>query len=317
VAATPSFLPTQALKQEAERLGFLYCGVAKAEYLAPEAARLQDWLARNQHGEMQYMVDTFEVRVDPRKLLPNAQSVVTVLLNYYPAPADRQPPDAPKISTYAYGEDYHRIVKSKLQLLLQFIKENYAPQHGTIHAHVGCDSAPVMEKAWAQRAGAGWIGKNTNLLRQGVGSFFFIGTIILDIAFAPDAPVEDMCGTCTACIDACPTQALTPYAIDATKCISYLTIEHTSPVPEAFRGKLAGWAYGCDICQDVCPWNRFAQAHSEPFFKPLPHTRLSAQQWRYLNRSQFKKHTRATAMWRLRPAKWLDNIDAATQKQQE
>lgn len=311
--ATP--LPTHPLKQEAERLGFLYCGVAKAEYLHTEAARLQQWLANGRHGTMHYMADTFADRVDPRRLVPNAQSVVTVLLNYYPEPADRQPPGLPKISTYAYGEDYHRVLKNKLKQLLQFICATYEPQAGPIQAHIGCDSAPVMEKAWAQRSGGGWIGKNTNLLRQGVGSFFFLGTLILDLPLMPDEPVADMCGTCTACIDACPTQALLPYQIDATKCISYLTIEYTDPVPEQYHNKLTGWAYGCDICQDVCPWNRFAQPHNEPYFKPLPHTRLSAQQWQTMNRSQFKKYTRATAMWRLRIHKWLDNIKAVIGKQ--
>lgn len=256
---------SQLIKIEALRLGFMACGISKAEFLAEEAPRLENWLKNNHHGEMAYMENYFDKRLDPRLLVGDAKSVVSLTLNYYTEdkPTD---PNAPKLSKYAYGKDYHTVIKEKLQELMAFI-----------HTHIGAvagrcfvDSAPVMDKAWAQKSGLGWRGKNSNLISKEAGSFFFLAELIIDLELEYDSPfVADHCGSCTRCIDACPTDAIvSPYTVDGSKCISYLTIELKNEIPAEFKGKMENWMFGCDICQDVCPWNRFATPHQEPAFTP-------------------------------------------------
>ena len=253
---------SQLIKTEAKKLGFLSCGISKAEFLEDEATRLERWLKDGKHGKMAYMENHFDKRLDPRLLVPDAKSIISLLFNYY-TPLD-QLDGAPKISKYAYGKDYHHVLKVKLKQLFQIINNKI----GEVSGRVFVDSAPVMEKSWAVRSGLGWQGKNTNLISKKAGSFFFIAELIVDLKLEYDTPVTDHCGTCTACIDACPTEALTPYNIDASKCISYLTIELKDQIPTAFKNKMDNWAFGCDVCQDVCPWNRFSKQHNEPLFSP-------------------------------------------------
>ena len=253
---------SQLIKTEAKKLGFLSCGISKAEFLEDEAPRLERWLKDGKHGKMAYMENHFDKRLDPRLLVPDAKSIISLLLNYY-TPLD-QLDGAPKISKYAYGKDYHHVIKDKLKQLFQIINNKI----GEVSGRVFVDSAPVMEKSWAVRSGLGWQGKNTNLISKKAGSFFFIAELIVDLELEYDTPVTDHCGTCTACIDACPTEALTPYHIDASKCISYLTIELKDQIPTTFKSKMDDWAFGCDVCQDVCPWNRFSKQHNEPLFSP-------------------------------------------------
>ena len=253
---------SQLIKTEAKKLGFLSCGISKAEFLEDEAPRLERWLKDGKHGKMAYMENHFDKRLDPRLLVPDAKSIISLLLNYY-SPLD-QLDGAPKISKYAYGKDYHHVIKDKLKQLFQIINNKI----GEVSGRVFVDSAPVMEKSWAVRSGLGWQGKNTNLISKKAGSFFFIAELIVDLELEYDTPVTDHCGSCTACIDACPTEALTPYNIDASKCISYLTIELKDQIPTAFKNKMDDWAFGCDVCQDVCPWNRFSKQHNEPLFSP-------------------------------------------------
>ena len=253
---------SQLIKTEAKKLGFLSCGISKAEFLEDEAPRLERWLKDGKHGKMAYMENHFDKRLDPRLLVPDAKSIISLLFNYY-TPLD-QLEGTPKISKYAYGKDYHHVIKDKLKQLFQIINNKI----GEVSGRVFVDSAPVMEKSWAVRSGLGWQGKNTNLISKKAGSFFFIAELIVDLELEYDTPVTDHCGTCTACIDACPTEALTPYHIDASKCISYLTIELKDQIPTTFKSKMDNWAFGCDVCQDVCPWNRFSKQHSEPLFNP-------------------------------------------------
>lgn len=251
------------IKAEAKRLGFLSCGISKAGFLEEEAPRLEKWLSQGMHGEMRWMENHFDKRLDPRKLVPGARSVVSLLLNYYPE--NHQRSDSYQISKYAYGEDYHRVIKDKLRELLYFISEEI----GEVHGRAFVDSAPVLDKAWAARSGLGWVGKHSNLLTKEVGSYYFIAELILDLELPADAPVTDHCGSCTACLDACPTNAIVePYIVDGSKCISYYTIELKSELPESAKGQWDDWIFGCDICQDVCPWNRFSRPHSEPRFEP-------------------------------------------------
>ena len=253
---------SQLIKTEAKKLGFLSCGISKAEFLEDEAPRLERWLKDGKHGKMAYMENHFDKRLDPRLLVPDAKSIISLLFNYY-TPLD-QLEGTPKISKYAYGKDYHHVIKDKLKQLFQVINNKI----GEVSGRVFVDSAPVMEKSWAERSGLGWQGKNTNLISKKAGSFFFIAELIVDLELEYDTPVTDHCGTCTACIDACPTEALTPYHIDASKCISYLTIELKDQIPTTFKSKMDDWAFGCDVCQDVCPWNRFSKQHNEPLFNP-------------------------------------------------
>lgn len=258
-----SGLHTQWIKEEAKRLGFLACGISEAGFLEDEAPRLEQWLRNGMQGEMRYMENHFDKRLDPRKLVPDAKSVISLLFNYFP---ERQQEDAGlKISKYAYGEDYHRVVKDKLFELIHFIETKI----GQVGGRAFVDSAPVLEKAWAAKSGLGWVGKHSNLLTKSTGSFYFLAELILDLELQADAPVTDHCGTCTACIDSCPTQAIVqPYVVDGSKCISYFTIELKNELPVSQKGAWDDWIFGCDICQDVCPWNRFSKPHTEPRFVP-------------------------------------------------
>lgn len=256
---------SKLIKDEAERLGFMQCGISKAEFLEEEAPRLEKWLTNNHHGKMAYMENHFDKRLDPRLLVDDAKSVISLTLNYY-SDAEQLDPDAPRISKYAFGSDYHQVIKQKLFELLECIAENV----GEVAGRAFVDSAPVLDRAWAKRAGIGWIGKNSNLISKKSGSFFFLAELIIDLDLEYDNAFEtDHCGTCTKCIDACPTEAiLSPFIIDAKKCISYLTIELKDEIPNQFNDKMDNWMFGCDVCQDVCPWNRFSVPHSEPAFQP-------------------------------------------------
>ncbi|MCB9200658.1 MAG: tRNA epoxyqueuosine(34) reductase QueG [Flavobacteriales bacterium] len=266
---------SDSIKQQARELGFLACGVARAGFLAEEAPRLEQWLREGRQGTMSYMERHFDLRLDPRKLVPGARSVISLAFNYH-APPQQQDPDAPKLSTYAYGRDYHKVLRKRLKPLIAFIHEQY----GEVALRAFVDSAPVLEKAWAERAGIGWRGKHTNVIRQGTGSWFFLCELITDLELEPDPPATDHCGTCRRCIDACPTEAITPYGVDGSRCISYLTIELKEAIPVEFSGKMEGWAFGCDICQQVCPWNRFATPHQEPEFRPKAELMgLSTDDW--------------------------------------
>lgn len=261
-----STLPVkQMISQKARELGFFHIGFSKATFLEEEAPRLEQWLSKNYHGEMSYMANHFDKRLDPRLLVDDAKTVISLLFNYY-TDQKQEDSEAPKISKYAYGEDYHYVIKDKLKELIAYIQEEI----GEVNGRGFVDSAPVMDKAWAKKAGLGWIGKNANLITRNQGSFFFIADLIVDLKLEADGPITDFCGTCTRCIDACPTDAIVqPYVVDGSKCISYLTIELKDELlPKEFAGKLDNWMFGCDICQDVCPWNRFSQLHNEERFQP-------------------------------------------------
>ncbi len=251
------------IKTESKRLGFLSCGISKAAFLEEEAPRLENWLNSQKHGQMTYMEDHFDKRLDPRLLVDGAKSVISLLINYYPS--ENQNHESYKISKYAYGNDYHNVIKKKLKKLLRFI----TTEIGEVSGRAFIDIAPIMDKAWAANSGLGWIGKNANLITPKVGSFYFIAEIIVDIELEYDTPITDHCGTCTACIDACPTEAIVaPYIVDGSKCISYFTIELKENFPTEMKGKFDDWAFGCDVCQDVCPWNKFSKPHQEPLFQP-------------------------------------------------
>lgn len=257
---------SQQIKNWAQELGFLSCGVTKAVALDDEARKLEAWLNQDMHGNMHYMNNHFEMRVNPQKLMPGTKSIVSLLFNYY-TDQKNENPNVPKISTYAYGRDYHKVVRKRMQKLMQKMKDSF----GDLQMRCFVDSAPVMDKVWAKKAGLGWIGKNSNLLSKKTGSFFFIGSIFVDLDLEYDGPALDHCGSCTACIEACPTDAISEaYVVNGSKCISYFTIElkdHLS-IPSEYKGKFENWAFGCDICQDVCPWNRFSVPHNEPDFMP-------------------------------------------------
>ena len=252
---------TAIVKRLAKEQGFMACGISKAEFLEEEATGLEQWLKHGYHGEMTWMENHFDERLDPRKLVPGAKSVISVLLNYFPEKG--QAAEAPKISKYAYGRDYHKVIRGKLKRMLAGIHEEI----GQVHGRGFVDSAPVMDRAWASRSGLGWIGKHSLLLSKKAGSFYFIGELIVDLELDPDGPSTDHCGSCNACMDACPTEAIvSPTVVDSNKCISYLTIEYKKALPTEFQDKMEQWVYGCDICQDVCPWNRFSSPHQEPDF---------------------------------------------------
>lgn len=293
------------IKTEAKRLGFLSCGVSKAEFLEEEAPRLEKWLSQNRHGEMRYMENHFDKRLDPTKLVEGSKSVISLLLNYYPSQEQRK--DAYKISKYAYGTDYHFVIKDKLKSLLNFIQEEI----GEVHGRAFVDSAPVLDKAWAAKSGLGWIGKHSNLLTQQVGSFYFVAELIVDLDLEYDGPVTDHCGTCTACIDACPTQAIVePYVVDGSKCISYFTIELKNEIPTEFSGTFDDWMFGCDVCQDVCPWNRFSKPHQEPLFNPNPELlSMSKKDWQEITESVFQKVFKKSAVKRTKYTGLKRNID--------
>lgn len=275
----------QRIQQEALRLGFMSVGFAKADFLEEDAIRLESFLKNNYHGKMSYLENHFDLRVDPRKLVPNAKSVITLLLNYYPN--ESQDINSPKIAKYAWGMDYHDVIKEKLKALFTYINQHI----GQIDGRGFVDSAPVLERTWANKSGLGWIGKNGNLINKQAGSFFFIATLICDLELEPDPTFKtDHCGTCTRCIDACPTDAIIDNKkIDASKCISYLTIELKDQlIPDAFEGKMDNWLFGCDVCQDVCPWNRFSKPHTEQAFTAHKEIlNLSSQEWEALEESTF------------------------------
>lgn len=275
------------VKQTAYKLGFDYCGIAKACVLDEDARRLEKWLHQNHHGGMQYMEKHFDLRIDPSKLVPGAKSVITVLKNYFPS--QEQSVHAPRISKYAWGKDYHEVIRTQLQLFLDELRITY----GDIQGRGFVDSAPVLERSWATRSGAGWIGKNGNLITKNSGSFFFIATLIIDLELPHDDPfAKDFCGTCRKCIDACPTDAiLDDKTINGSKCISYFTIElKDALIPAEMKGKFENWMFGCDTCQDVCPWNRFSKPHSEESFEPIPAIlNLSTSEWENLSEDTFKK----------------------------
>ncbi len=275
---------TKLIKQKALDLGFSAVGISKAKFLDNESQLLQEWLNNGFHGEMNYMENNFEKRTDPGKLVEGAKSIISVLLNYYPE--ELQKDNTYKISKYAYGKDYHFVVKEKLHDLLEFIQIEI----GDVSGRTFVDSAPVMDKVWAAKSGLGWIGKNTNLISKEFGSFVFIGELIIDLELKYDKSIKDYCGTCTTCIDACPTKALTPYKLDARKCISYLTIEKKGDLPEEMKGKWNDWIFGCDICQDVCPWNSKLISHNESAFNISDELKnMNKDDWQNLNKPTFKK----------------------------
>lgn len=282
------------IKNEAQRLGFSFCGISKADFLEEEAPRLEAWLNQNMHGQMNYMANHFDMRLDPRVLVPGAKSVVSLMFNYYTEKT--QADDVPTISKYAYGEDYHFVVKDKLKELLSFIQEEI----GEVVGRAFVDSAPVLDKAWAKKSGIGWIGKNSNLINKQQGSFFFLAELIIDLELEADGPVKDYCGTCTACIDACPTEAIIqPYVVDGSKCISYFTIELKEAIPTEFADNLDNWAFGCDVCQDVCPWNRFSKPHNEPRFAPREELlSLSKSDWLEMTDEVFNEITKRSPIKR-------------------
>jgi len=286
---------TAFIKQEAKHLGFDYCGISKAAFLAEEAPRLEEWLKQNRHGQMKYMEGYFDKRLDPRLLVDGAKSVVSLLLNYFPSET-QQDSLAPKISKYAYGKDYHFVIKEKLKLLSDSIREKV----GAVSGRAFVDSAPVMDKAWAKKSGLGWMGKNSNLINTKSGSFFFIAELIIDLELEYDGPIGDYCGTCTRCIDACPTEAIVdPYIVDGSKCISYFTIELKENIPVEVKGKFDNWAFGCDICQDVCPWNRFSSPHSEQLFNSKKEMiDLKKNEWEEITEELFDKLFYDTALQR-------------------
>ncbi|MFT5165062.1 MAG: epoxyqueuosine reductase [Saprospiraceae bacterium] len=287
---------TRLIKQEAYRLGFDFVGIAKAEFMDEEARHLEAWLNQGMHGKMHYMENYFDKRVDPRKLVPGAKSVVCLAYNYY-TDKKQSDPDSPKISKYAYGKDYHFILKDKLKSLLLFINDTI----GAVDGRCFVDSAPVLERDWAKRSGTGWVGKNTLLINPKQGSYFFLAELIIDLELATDDPIKDYCGTCTKCIDACPTDAISPqgYILDGSKCISYFTIELKEAIPDAYKDKFENWMFGCDICQEVCPWNRFSKKHQEPAFEPHPDLLdLSKRDWEELTEEVFKALFRKSAVKR-------------------
>lgn len=297
---------TLLIKEEAKRLGFSFCGISKADFLADHAVHLENWLNKGMHGKMQYMEDHFDERLDPRKLVPGAKSVVSFLLNYFPGKRQSDP-DAPKISKYAYGKDYHFVIKDKLKELLHFIAENI----GEVNGRGFVDSAPVLDKAWAVRSGLGWMGKNANLINKKSGSFFFVAELILDLDLESDSPVTDHCGTCTACIDACPTDAIVaPYVVDGSKCISYFTIELKENIPAEMKGKFDKWVFGCDVCQDVCPWNRFSNPHKESGLAASKELLgMSKRDWEEITEDVFKKVFKDSAVKRTKLSGLKRNLE--------
>ncbi|WP_316834957.1 tRNA epoxyqueuosine(34) reductase QueG [Pedobacter nutrimenti] len=298
---------SKVIKEEALRLGFMQCGISKAGFLEEEAPRLEKWLNQNHHGKMAYMENHFDKRLDPRLLVEGAKSVVSLTLNYFPEQSQTDP-DAPKISKYAFGNDYHEVIKVKLFQLLEFIRE----QIGEVSGRAFVDSAPVLDRAWAKKSGIGWVGKNSNIISKKSGSFFFLAELIIDLELEQDMPFStDHCGTCTKCIDACPTEAiLSPYIIDAKKCISYLTIELKDEIPANFSDKMDNWMFGCDVCQDVCPWNRFAVPHAEPQFQPKENLlQMKKEDWMDITEDVFKTIFKNSAVKRTKFKGLTRNID--------
>ncbi len=305
---------THQIKQEAYRLGFQYAGVSKSGFLAEEAEQLEEWLRRGYHGKMGYMENHFDKRLDTTQLVPDSKSVITLLYNYHTT-QKQQDPLSPKISKYAYGKDYHWVIKDKLKLLLQFIET----QIGQVNGRAFVDSAPVMERAWAAKSGTGWVGKNSLLITPRSGSFFFLAELIIDLELFYDGPIKDYCGTCTRCIDACPTHAIVgDKIVDGSKCISYFTIELKDALPNEMSGKLDNWMFGCDVCQEVCPWNRFAKPHTEPLFEPHPDLlNMSRQEWTELTEEVFGQLFKQSAVKRTKYEGLMRNIHFLTEKREE
>ena len=296
---------TQLIKAEAQRLGFLSCGISKAGFLEQEAPRLENWLNNQMNGQMSYMENHFDKRLNATLLVDDAKSVISLLLNYYPS--ELQNEDSYKISKYAYGQDYHHVIKEKLKELLHFIQTEI----GEVSGRAFVDSAPVLDKAWAAKSGLGWIGKNSNLITQKVGSFYFIAELIIDLELDYDTPTTDHCGSCTACLDACPTDAIVaPYVVDGSKCISYFTIELKDNLPQEMKSKFDDWMFGCDVCQDVCPWNRFSKPHNEPLFQASSDIlNFSKSGWEEITVDTFQKVFKNSAVKRTKYEGLLRNIN--------
>ncbi|MBE9575423.1 tRNA epoxyqueuosine(34) reductase QueG [Flavobacterium proteolyticum] len=296
---------SQIIKAESKRLGFLSCGISKAGFLEHEAPRLENWLNNNMHGQMSYMENHFDKRLNPTLLVDGAKSVISLLLNYYPS--ELQNEDSYKISKYAYGQDYHHVIKEKLKELLYFIQTEI----GEVSGRAFVDSAPVLDKAWAAKSGLGWVGKNSNLITQKVGSFYFIAELIIDLELEYDLPTTDHCGSCTACLDACPTEAIVaPYVVDGSKCISYFTIELKDNLPQEMKGKFDDWMFGCDVCQDVCPWNRFSKPHNEPLFQANSDIlNFSKSDWEEITVDTFQKVFKNSPVKRTKYEGLLRNIN--------
>ncbi len=301
----PSSNYSKIIKSESKRLGFLSCGISKAGFLEEEAPRLENWLNNRLNGQMSYMENHFDKRLNPTLLVDNAKSVISLLLNYYPSELQNQ--DSYKISKYAYGQDYHHVIKEKLKELLHFIQTEI----GEVSGRAFVDSAPVLDKAWAAKSGLGWVGKNSNLITQKVGSFYFIAELIIDLELDYDTPTTDHCGSCTACLDACPTEAIVaPYVVDGSKCISYFTIELKDNLPQEMKGKFDDWMFGCDVCQDVCPWNRFSKPHNEPLFQTNSDIlNFSKSDWEEITVDTFQKVFKNSAVKRTKYDGLLRNID--------
>ena len=298
---------TEKIRREAYRLGFDFIGIARAEQMDEEARRLESWLNQGLHGKMSYMENHFDKRIDPRKLVEDAQSVITLMYNYF-TEEKQADSDAPKISKYAYGVDYHLVIKDKLKSLMGFIQAEI----GEVHGRAFVDSAPVLERDWAKRSGVGWVGKNTLLINPKAGSFFFLAELIIDLPLVYDNPIKDYCGTCRRCIDACPTEAISPdgYFMDGSKCISYLTIELKENIPPQYEGKMDDWMFGCDVCQDVCPWNRFSKTHNEPQFEPNDQLlSMTKDEWLDISEAVFTEIFKKSAVKRTKFAGLKRNID--------
>lgn len=296
---------TVKIKEEARRLGFATCGIAKAEFLEEEAPRLEQWLKSGFQGEMQYLENYFDKRLDPRLLVDDAKSVISLSYNYFPENTQKE--GSYKIAKYAYGQDYHHVIKSKLKELYQYIEREI----GEVSGRAFVDSAPVMERAWAERAGLGWNGKHSLMIQKNLGSYFFLSELILDLELNYDEPFQtDHCGTCTKCIDACPTEAILPNnSVDGSKCISYFTIELKNEIPSEVKGQFEDWMFGCDICQEVCPWNRFSKPHSEPLFKPHPEfVNMTKHDWEEITEEVFQKVFKKAAVKRTKFAGLQRNI---------
>lgn len=292
------------IKEKSQELGFSFCGISEARFLEEEAPLLEAWLNQGHHGAMGYMANHFDKRLDPRLLVPGAKSVVSLLYNYH-NPEKTSDSDSPKIASYAYGRDYHKVIKKLLLQLMEMLEERI----GKVEGRAFVDSAPVMERQWAALAGLGWTGKNTLLITKQQGSWFFLAELILDVDLEADGPIKDYCGTCTACIDACPTEAIQPYKVEAEKCISYLTIELKDEIPQAFQGKMENWVFGCDVCQEVCPWNRFAKPHGEAAFYPKENfLHWTKNEWLGLDETRFEKAFAGTPVKRAGYKKLMNSI---------
>lgn len=299
-----TFSLSEKIKQRAIELGFSAVGISKADFLEKESLQLKNWLNKGFHGEMQYMENHFEKRTDPRKLLDGLKSVISVLFNYVPEKTQNE--NSYKISKYAYGKDYHYVIKDKLNLLFDFINNEICKIEGRVFV----DSAPVMDKVWATKSGLGWIGKNTNLISKQFGSFVFIGELIIDLELDYDEPIKNYCGTCTKCIDACPTNAITPYQLDARKCISYLTIEKKGDFSDEVKVKWNDWIFGCDICQDICPWNIKSKSHNEDQFKISDLIqKITKSDWEEMDKPTFKKIFKNTPLERTKFEGLKRNVD--------